>query len=59
MPPFRQCDGVVDPFEKKTAQLILQLLDLEGDGGLGVAQLLGGFRKTAQFRHVDKGEKIP
>ena len=36
-------------------QLILQLLDLDGDGGLSVSQLFSGFGEAAGLRYLEEG----
>ena len=49
-----QADRVPDPVKELNAQLRLQLLDLDGDGRLGIAQLFTGAGKAAGFRYLDE-----
>ena len=44
--------------EEGHAQLLLQLLDVNGDGGLGIAQGIRRFLIAALVRHGQKGAQI-
>ena len=47
-----------DPFKQWDGQLLFQLFDLKGYGGLGVTQTSGRQRKALQFVHHNKGFQI-
>ena len=44
-----------DAVKQVNAQLIFELLDLDGDRGLRVAKLLCGLGKTLVLCHLEKG----
>ena len=54
-----QAYGVADAVEQWHPQFLLQLLDLKGHGGLGIAQLVPRAGKAAQLRHFNKNPQIP
>jgi len=58
MSTLGQCDGMIDPLEQQAVQFFFQLPDLKRNGGLGISKLLGSFRKTSQFRYMDKRDQI-
>ena len=58
VPALGQRNGVVDALKKQAAQFILQLLDLKGNGGLRITELVCGFRKASQLRNVYKCNEI-
>ena len=48
---------MIKPIKQHRIQIRLQLADLGGDGGLGIAQLLRRRRKAGIFAHSHKGIK--
>ena len=55
---LRQRDTPPDPVEKRTSDLLLQLLDLGADIGLGVAEFFCRVRKILQGRDLQKRIEI-
>lgn len=53
-----QLDALANSLKQLGVQLRLQLLDLHGDCGLGIAQLLGRFGEILQLRNPHKGYDI-
>ncbi|MNR28929.1 hypothetical protein D3C85_1462780 [compost metagenome] len=51
-------DLFADPVKQRLAQLCFKRLDLRGDAGLRIIQLLGGTRKAASFHHDQKREQV-
>ena len=50
----RQADALADPVEELGVELLLQLLDLDGDGRLGVAELPSRLGEGSPVRHLDE-----
>ena len=51
-------DGVIDALKQKAGKLLLQLLDLERNGGLRIIQLLSSFGKATKLGYVYKSDQI-
>jgi len=47
-----------DPLKQRDGQLLFQLFDLKGYGGLGITQTSGRQRKTFQLIYHNKGFQI-
>ena len=58
LPGLGQLDALANSLKQLGVQLRLQLLDLHGDCGLGIAQLLGRFGEILQLRNPHKGYDI-
>ena len=58
LPLVGQGYGMPDPFKQRDGQLLFQLFDLKGYGGLGITQTSGRQRKALQFVHHNKGFQI-
>ena len=58
LPLIGQGYGMPDPFKQRDGQLLFQLFDLKGYGGLGITQTSGRKSKTLQFVHHNKGFEI-
>ena len=58
LPLIGQGYGMPNPFKQRDGQLLFQLFDLKGYGGLGVTQTSGRQRKALQFVHHNKGFQI-
>jgi hypothetical protein len=53
----REREAVRSPREQRHAERLLQMLDLQADGGLGQVKLHRGTREVALPRHGDEGPK--
>ena len=49
---------MIDPLKQQTAQLLLQLFDLEGNGRLTVAQCISGSGKAVPLCYLLEGSEI-
>ena len=54
-----QADAVPDAVKELDAHFLFQLLDLKGDGGLGIAQLFTGLGEAAQLGDFYKNTQRP
>ena len=55
---MRQGNLFSDPVKKMDTKLLLQLLDLNGDGGLGVSQMSGCLGKALILCNLQKGADL-
>ena len=58
-PRVGQGDGVADAVKELSPHFLFQLLNLKGDGGLGIAQLFAGPGEAAQLGDFYKNTQCP
>ena len=58
-PRVGQGDGVADAVKELSPHFLFQLLNLKGDGGLGIAQLFAGPGEAAQLGDLYKDIQRP